>query len=51
MNHWRSDVSPTTVEYALWSLDRGKDWHINAEDTAFLQCIAWETVQDHEAGQ
>jgi hypothetical protein len=29
----------------------GADWQISEEDTSFLQRIAWETVQEYEAGR
>jgi sulfatase modifying factor 1 len=47
---YRMDDVPTwSLEYALWGLDRQKDWQLSADDAAFLQRIAWETVQDYQA--
>ena len=45
------DVAPTTVEYALWGLDKQKDWQLTDDEATFLQQVAWETVQDYQAGK
>ena len=43
------DVAAWSIEYALWGLDREPDWQLSAEEAAFLQRIAWETVGDFQA--
>jgi sulfatase modifying factor 1 len=43
------DVAAWSLEYAVWGLDREQDWQISAEEAAFLQRIAWETVGDYRA--
>jgi hypothetical protein len=43
------DVAAWSLEYGLWGLDREPDWQLSEEEAAFLQGIAWETVQDYQA--
>ena len=43
------DVAAWSLEYALWGLGREHDWQLSAEEAAFLQRIAWETVGDYRA--
>lgn len=45
------DVAPTYREYALWGLGQTEGWQLSAEEASFLQTVAWETLQDYQAGR
>jgi len=45
------DVAPTYWEYSFWGVDRQKDWQLTDDEATFLQQVAWETVQDYQAGK
>jgi hypothetical protein len=44
-----TQAQPSPEQTALLYLD-GADWQISEKDAADLQRIAWETVQDYQAG-
>jgi len=43
------DVADWSLEYVAWGLAHDPNWQISAEEAAFLQRIAWDTVQDYQA--
>jgi hypothetical protein len=53
LSYHYSDVPQGSVEYIARRTQYGmKDWTpISEEEAAFLQRIAWETVQDYEQAQ
>jgi len=49
LSYRMEDVDPYSFEANQWSMHRG--WTLTDQDALFLQRVAWETVQDYQAGK
>jgi hypothetical protein len=49
LSYRMEDVDLYSEEAMLWSMHQG--WTLTDQDALFLQRIAWETVQDYQAGK